>query len=238
MKLTRFLILGAIAFSAAACSESTSEFHYFHVESPKTLIYADQNTDTLIIQSTDSWEATTEADWITPKTFDFQITPDASMLQKRVMYITPNKSGKINSSYFTIKCDGRTHRRTCIQASWMNVVSPGPKYYGPDGDIENPNELTDFTGVGVRYEMVKAPDETTGEIIFNLYDKKKATISTGESWITLAQTSAEHTQGSLSQQFKIELTLEENQTGADRTGTITITTQNGVTQTISIIQKV
>ena len=159
------------------------------------------------------------------------------MLQKRVMYITPNKSGKINSSYFTIKCDGRTHRRTCIQASWMNVVSPGPKYYGPDGDIENPNELTDFTGVGVRYEMVKAPDETTGEIIFNLYDKK-ATISTGDSWITLAQTSAEHTQGSLSQQFKIEFTLEENQTGADRTGTITITTQNGVTQTISIIQKV
>lgn len=237
MKLTRFLILGAIAFSAAACSESTSEFHYFHVESPKTLIYADQSTDTLIIQSTDSWEATTEADWITPKTFDFQITPDASMLQKRVMYITPNKSGKINSSYFTIKCDGRTHRRTCIQASWMNVVSPGPKYYGPDGDIENPNELTDFTGVGVRYEMVKAPDETTGEIIFNLYDKK-ATISTGDSWITLAQTSAEHTQVSLSQQFKIEFTLEENQTGADRTGTITITTQNGVTQTISIIQKV
>ena len=237
MKLTRFLILGAIAFSAAACSESTSEFHYFHVESPKTLIYADQSTDTLIIQSTDSWEATTEADWITPKTFDFQITPDASMLQKRVMYITPNKSGKINSSYFTIKCDGRTHRRTCIQASWMNVVSPGPKYYGPDGDIENPNELTDFTGVGVRYEMVKAPDETTGEIIFNLYDKK-ATISTGDSWITLAQTSAEHTQASLSQQFKIEFTLEENQTGADRTGTITITTQNGVTQTISIIQKV
>ena len=59
MKLTRFLILGAIAFSAAACSESTSEFHYFHVESPKTLIYADQSTDTLIIQSTDSWEATT-----------------------------------------------------------------------------------------------------------------------------------------------------------------------------------
>lgn len=237
MKLTRFLILCAIAFSAAACSESTSEFHYFHVESPKTLIYADQSTDTLIIQSTDSWEATTEADWITPKTFDFQITPDASMLQKRVMYITPNKSGKINSSYFTIKCDGRTHRRTCIQASWMNVVSPGPKYYSPDGDIENPNELTDFTGVGVRYEMVKAPDETTGEIIFNLYDKK-ATISTGDSWITLAQTSAEHTQGSLSQQFKIEFTLEENQTGADRTGTITITTQNGVTQTISIIQKV
>ena len=161
----------------------------------------------------------------------------SSMLQKRVMYITPNKSGKINSNYFTIKCDGRTHRRTCIQASWMNVVSPGPKYYGPDGDIENPNELTDFTGVGVRYEMVKAPDETTGEIIFNLYDKK-ATISTGDSWITLAQTSAEHTQGSLSQQFKIEFTLEENQTGADRTGTITITTQNGVTQTISIIQKV
>ena len=89
MKLTRFLILGAIAFSAAACSESTSEFHYFHVESPKTLIYADQSTDTLIIQSTDSWEATTEADWIRPKTFDFQIRPDASMLHKRVMYITP-----------------------------------------------------------------------------------------------------------------------------------------------------
>lgn len=235
MKITKTLIIGTAALLATSCSKSEFEYHHFYIYSPQTIIYADQYTDTLIVESTDSWEASTEADWISPKMFSYEVGPDLSLYQKKAITITPNTTGAIKPSYFTFDSNGRSYRRQCVQTSWLNIISPSPIFYGPDGDIDSPNEIIDYTGVNVRFEESKSSTAASGSIILDLY-ANSATVSTNAEWITLPQTTLTRTEGGMCQRFNIDYNLETNNTGVDRTGTITITSDNGVSTSVTITQ--
>lgn len=236
MKISRIIYLSIAAFIATACSKSESEYHYFNVSSPSSVIYADQYTDTLGIESTDSWKANTDASWFTPTSFSFDIGKESFSHEKKPISITPNTSGTVNGNYMTITSDGRTYRKSLIQVYWLNIVRPDPIYKGTEGEISSLQNISNLAELKAEFTMTKNSDDTEDNIIFNLYDRS-ATLSTPDSWITLGETSVTHTSYSLSQQFKVSFTMETNSTGADRTGTITITTANGAKTDIKIIQK-
>ena len=71
MKLKSFIICAAMIVLAASCdSGSTKSNHAIGVPYPEGVAYADQQSDTLGVYSTDSWTATvTDGDWFTPNEF-------------------------------------------------------------------------------------------------------------------------------------------------------------------------
>ena len=67
MKLKSFIICAAMIVLAASCdSGSTKSTHAIGVPYPEGVAYADQQSDTLGVYSTDSWTATVtdETPWI------------------------------------------------------------------------------------------------------------------------------------------------------------------------------
>lgn len=235
MRLQKLLVAAAAALAAAACSDSEYEYHFINILSPEQAVYADQSADSLVIVCSDSWEASTEAEWISPKTFSHELTPDNQIRQASPLVITPNTTGKMKSGYFTIRSDGREQRRTCLQAGWVNIISPDPVYREGDNVIGNPFEARDPNNVTAAFEIMKGADAAAGEIVLRLFDAE-ASVTTQDSWISLADTALTRAGGSAALPDTLAFAIKANDTGAERAGTILISTRNGVRTPVVVRQ--
>lgn len=237
MELTRLLILAAAALTASACFDDDNENHGTSVVSPAGMIYADQNTDTLIIGSWDSYNATIDCDWIYPKTgFHFEAN-DSTLYRMWPLTITPNTTGKMKKATLSVISTWQPFSGVFQQTAWVNVTSPRPVYYEKDQPLPENMHYNNLEDVTAKFLIEKGKDEPGDRIQFALFDEM-ARIS-ADSWIKLDRDSVARKKPYThkSDTLTVNFTLNANNTGADRTGAIVILTQNGVRTEISVKQR-
>lgn len=234
MKICKFFIPALAVLALVAC-DSTYEYHStsFYPSNESIITYADQDCDTILVVSYDSWTLTNTCDWLTVKVANSQVD-DISInvasgyydVTRLDFYPEPNTTGSTRST--VIK----------VVSSYSDTGTLGVYFYQyPFLHITNPSPSADSDGnatftLYVEGDAVSSSDEVDSSISFYVYDED-ATLTTSDSWVTPEQTSGFTT----GEELTIPLTIEANDTGARRSATLTLTSL-GITNTITIVQAV
>ncbi len=130
-KRNSFLI-SLLPLLLTACGEPTYEYHaadwYPKVQS---IIYADQPEDTTHLVNTDSWTATTDAEWLTVSPGYLEIPEGYIADQKMTFTATPNTTGKTRSAFVSIS-SYHSLSYAVTQLAWLNVIRPSSHHTTPD----------------------------------------------------------------------------------------------------------
>lgn len=234
MKFCKFFIPAFTSMLFVAC-DSTYEYHAtsFYPSNESIITYADQDRDTILVISYDSWTLTNTCDWLTVKVADSQVD-DISIkvasgyydVTRLDFYPEPNTTSSTRSTVIRVVSsysDTGTLGVYFYQYPFLHITNPSP-LAGSDGNAT-------FT-LYVEGDAVSSSDEVDTSISFYVYDEN-ATLSSSDSWVTPEQTSGFTTGVELT----IPLTIEANTTGAQRTATLTLTS-SGITNTITIVQAI
>lgn len=231
MKQLHFLsliLLGAVvAFSS--CSDSESTYHTLGITSASTssdyaLIYADQPTDVLKINSTDNWTASTTASWISfPPAGTNSISQgptyknSSDSTYSATINIQPNTTGNTRLGVVRVETNKHHVGLPVYQVGYLNITSITPTFSDPT----NHN--------GASFTLTALREETSVSVSFDIY--QPATITTSADWVTVE--TDHYSAGNNTAQF----TLEPNTTGQSRTATLTITSSCGARTSITLTQQ-
>lgn len=145
MKKSFLSCVALVATLFVACNKE-SYYHTMGLQYPQSIavVDADQTLDSVVFATTDNFNLTSNADWMT--------VPD-SMRSGRIqnvyqmiwMVASPlvfetNTTGKIRTALLTIHCTGanewdQSATATYKQLHWLNITVPAPNYAYKDGDI-------------------------------------------------------------------------------------------------------
>ena len=246
MKLKSLILCAAVVALAASCDNGSNSSHYIGVPYPLGVAYADQQTDTLAVQSTDSWAATvTDGDWFTPNEFSKNISTANRIDYSQYALNIQTSNGKNRKATFVIKSNGKTLRKTYVQVSWLNITNPNPVIIRSDStiaflyDTEHFAELKAYCYFTPDYKG--GNDKITGTIYSSSVE-----IATSDEWINLKDGDDRYVKSVIldkpakTDQYEISVPVfvTENTGSAKRRGKITLTTSNGITQTIDVRQGV
>ncbi len=249
MKLKNLTICALAAFTMSACDNgSNNNNHYISVPTPEGVVYADQQTDTLTVQSTDSWTATVEdedysKDWFSPKEFSTTVPSGKIAYSRYGFNILVNTTGGMRKSYFVIKSNGKTLRKTLVQVPWLNITNPGMEIRRKDGTVTSLYDTEHFRELQAYFYFTIAAKGGSDNLKMKLY-APSAEISTSDEWINLQDSESKyvksitvnHPTKATSYEVTIPINVTANSTSAKRQGKITITTSSGITQEVSVIQ--
>lgn len=218
-----------------SCDTDSNEYHttYFYPQSSAgTVVYADQMIDSVKVVSTDKWTLANSEAWLTVKsgTQTNNITvnvPDMYVLTTRLdISFTPNTTGQIRSTYLLVTSSfGKigSVSRPVNQTPYLNITRPDVTVT-TEGEQKVYSFNLSIAGNG------KAANGADPQIEFTIYDSNATLASTAE-WIT-----PEKTQDFVAgERQAVKLTISANKTGAERKGTLTLTS-NGVTTPVAITQ--
>ena len=250
MKLKHFTICALAALTMSACDNgSSNSSHYINVPTPEGVVYADQQTDTLTVQSTDSWTATVEdedysKDWFSPKEFSTTVPSGKIAYSRYGFNIQANTTGGMRKSYFVIKCNGKTLRKTIVQVPWLNITKPGMEIHRKDGTVTSLYDTEHFRELQAFVYFTIAAKGGSDNLKMKLY-APSAEISTSDEWVNLQNSESAYVKSvtvnrpakTTSYEVTIPINVTANSTSAKRQGNITITTSNGITQEVSVIQE-
>ncbi len=247
MKLKSLILCAVVAILAASCDNGGGNTaHYIGVPYPIGVAYADQQTDTLGVQSTDSWTATvTDGDWFAPNEFSKNISGTNKIdYSKYALKIQTNK-GENRRATFVIKSNGKTLRKTFAQVSWLNIASPIPTIIRSDSTVTSLYDTEHFAELKAYYYFT--PDYKGGndKITATIYSPS-VEIATSDEWVNLKDSEGKYVKSvkfekpDKKDQYEISVPVfvTENPGVAKRRGKITVTTSNGITQTIDVLQGV
>lgn len=222
------LVVGVMAMMFGACdkvSETTiDQLGIYPLVDHMAVVYADQPSDTFQIVSNKKWRAVVDADWAS-------LPPSSTgqdVLKENQIYIfpcqidfQPNITGKVR--YVQLKVDNEDHHdvgRIYMQAYWHNISYPVASFRQVDGDW-------DYNSASFVLTVPAFPANPV-EIEFTIY--KSATLTSSADWIGLNKT--EFGKGSYVQ----VLDLMPNDTGGERQATIVLTTEDGISTPIQVVQ--
>jgi len=236
MRLKNIIAATVAACALTACSESDNEYYttYFYPTTASGIeTYADQTSDTTLVVSTDSWTLTNTCDWCKVtcdgKSSPISVTvPEGYMLATKLnLSLLPNTTGatrtnilQVTSSYEKIG----TISTYVVQYPYLNVASPLPQLVTKDN-------TTTYSFTMTVPASGTLSDNSKPSIVFTVYSTDATLTSSDETWLKPAQTSG----FKASAQQKVELEITKNETGAARTGTLTLTS-NGVSSQITVKQ--
>ncbi len=249
MKLKNLTICALAAFTMSACDNgSNNNNHYISVPTPEGVVYADQQTDTLTVQSTDSWTATVEdedysKDWFSPKEFSTTVPSGKIAYSRYGFNILVNTTGGMRKSYFVIKSNGKTLRKTLVQVPWLNITNPGMEIRRKDGTVTSLYDTEHFRELQAYFYFTIAAKGGSDNLKMKLY-APSAEISTSDEWINLQDSESKYVKSitvnrptkATSYEVTIPINVTANSTSVKRQGKITITTSSGITQEVSVIQ--
>lgn len=249
MKLRNIAMCATAAILMSSCDNgSKNSYHYISVPQPEGVAYADQETDTLSVESTDSWTATVEdedysKDWFSPRTFSTNVPANKIAYSKQGFTIKVNNTGKMRRSYFVIKCNGKTLRKTYVQVPWLNIKNPMPEILRADGTVTSLFDTEHFTELRAHFYFsfpAKGGNDNLKLVVYS----PSAEISTAEDWVNLKNSDNQYvktltvTRPGKAPYFEVTVPVNAtaNESTAKRQGKITIKTSTGITQEVSVIQ--
>ena len=204
-----------LALMLASCGNE-DEFHVTRFYETAAVMYADQEVDSLHLQTSDNWTAQKNADWFNMSPTSGTIPQGAVMWTRIDITTTPNTTGKERIGNIMVT-SYEPAGITVYQHSFLNVSWPliGAKSVGDE----------------IEYvcEDIVADTVTSRQVIFTTY-ADGATLTSNSAWLTVSNETypaGEHT---------VTYSLEPNETTEERTAVITLTS-NGVSMPISVTQR-
>lgn len=248
MKLRKISAIAIIAAALVSCDNgSDNNYHSVSIIRPTGIAYADQQIDTLAVQSTDSWTASVEndeniTDWFTPREFSKSVAKNTLSYDSFRLNLEANTTDSLRKSYFVVKSNGKTARKTYAQVPWLNITNPSLVVRLKDGTVSSLYDTEHLYELRAYFYFNIPATGGGNNLQFTLY-AQSAVISTADDWINL-QDGSQYTKAINANrpekqphiELTIPITVAANPTTKKRQGTITIKTSNGVNQTITIIQ--
>lgn len=222
------LALSSVAFMVS-CSNDDPDYHTIklNLESSNDFpvtYWADMSHDSLIINSTDTWEANTNCDWIrfretasTTKTKRLTYVYGKIYLCKECITINPNTTGADRSTSLQVKANGKQTTLLVVQHPYHNITEPAKN----------------LSGTGDAFSIKLKANETIGNLKFTIY--RNASITTEDTWITVPE--GVFVGDKKGAEFNDNITVQPNTTGQERRGKITLKSDNGAATDIVVIQE-
>lgn len=216
MKILRFLLpLFALLTAFVACNKDT-EFHQTRFQRPGNtplLVYADQEWDSIAFQTTESFELSTNVSWC--------------KVDERFKSLNIPYSNAFVDCYAWLQFEANT-----TGESRFAIVHLAAGDYSIDGFIVQYPFLCITSPT--RYGEGLMPltfqyNETQKELAFTSFGNWALALKEPAAWLQLSRT--EGGEGDM----KVTVTSETNETGADRSAVVTLTSR-GVSEDITITQ--
>ena len=243
-KLLGGLLCCLMAFTACD-NENKNEFHrlnFFPALSSGKIWFADQSTDSIVLQTTDSWKLSVETQkgidkWLTATPESGTVPPNYIAAQRLTLAFAPNTTGKIRSARLNVTVSTDKIRGISLpatQTSWLDVRRPQPVF--PRPLVQDAMRSNKYNGGGdplpVFVEVLNAKAGTT-QCAFRLYDTdtEKHSLTSDADWLIVPAESAKPAAGD----HNVKITYLENPDPTPRTAHLVLTS-GGITTYITYNQ--
>lgn len=235
MKLKLIFAAVAAVFALVSCESGGNEYHstYFYPMDSGIMTYADQTYDSVKVVSTDSWTLDNNSEWCTIRNngqvapFSVNIPAGYIAATRLDLALLPNNTGAIRSNTIEVQSSyakiGKV-MQTLVQMPFLNISSPTPMK-------QTVNENTQYTFTLTVPANGQAAGGKDPSISFTVYASGATLTTSDNSWLVPEQTSGfekDKTQ-------EVAVKVSANATGAERTGTLTLTS-NGISTPITVKQ--
>lgn len=243
-KLLGGLLCCLMAFTACD-NDNKNEFHrlnFYPTLSSGKIWFADQSTDSIVLQTTDSWKLSVETQkgidkWLTATPESGTVPPNYIAAQRLTLAFAPNTTGKIRSARLNVTVSTDKIRGISLpatQTSWLDVRRPQPVF--PRPLVQDAMRSNKYNGGGdplpVFVEVLNAKAGTT-QCAFRLYDTdtEKHSLTSDADWLIVPAESAKPGAGA----HNVKITYLENPDPTPRTAHLVLTS-GGVTTYITYNQ--
>ena len=247
----RTLLLAAVALLGLAaptlltsCDNDTPnqlhQLNFIPLQSGGRLCYADQSTDTVGLQSTDSWTlavATPQGTpaWLTAAPESGRVEANHFVTQPLALRFSANTTGAPRTARLNVTAAAGTTRTIglpVVQLSWLDIRRPAPTVLRPTAETDTPaSALTTATPVFIEPLPYKAGTVVCGFVLYDTTDPAHHSLTSDASWLTLSAADATPAAG----HHEVTLTFTENHDHAPRTARLALTSA-GVTTYITYTQ--
>ncbi len=240
------LTLVAVPAAFTACDDAVNEHHttYFYPQNVNgNIAYADQTVDSVRVISTDSWTLSNKVDWYdvsvavkggTQLNEISQTIPSGVVGSVRLdLNFKPNTTGSIRQSQLVVvSAEGKigSVTRPVAQLPYLHILVPNVQTTTVDGKTSYTFSLKAAKNGKLLLGTGAASTESPS-LIFIVYSKD-ATLTSSADWVVPAKTGDFATATSQT----VPLTVSPNETGAERTATLTLTSA-GVSSVITLTQQ-
>ena len=243
-KLLGGLLCCLMAFTACD-NDNKNEFHrlnFYPTLSSGKIWFADQSTDSIVLQTTDSWKLSVETQkgidkWLTATPESGTVPPNHIAAQRLTLAFAPNTTGKIRTARLNVTVSTDKIRGISLpatQTSWLDVRRPQPVF--PRPLVQDAMRSNKYNGGGdplpVFVEVLNAKASTT-QCAFRLYDTdtEKHSLTSDADWLIVPAESAKPGAGA----HNVKITYLENPDPTPRTAHLVLTS-GGVTTYITYNQ--
>ncbi len=254
----RTLLLSAVALLGLAapvaltsCDNDTPnqlhQLNFIPLQSHGRLCYADQSTDTVGLQSTDSWTlavATPQSTpaWLTAAPESGRVEANHFVTQPLALRFSPNTTGAPRTARLNVTAAAGTTRTIglpVVQLSWLDIRRPAPTMLRPAAETDTPasapraqrHPLPAATPIFIEPLPYKAGTVVCGFVLYDTTDPAHHSLTSDASWLTLSAADATPAAG----HHEVTLTFTENPDHAPRTARLALTSA-GVTTYITYTQ--
>ena len=247
----RTLLLAAVALLGLAaptlltsCDNDTPnqlhQLNFIPLQSGGRLCYADQSTDTVGLQSTDSWTlavATPQGTpaWLTAAPESGRVEANHFVTQPLALRFSANTTGAPRTARLNVTAAAGTTRTIglpVVQLPWLDIRRPAPTVLRPTAETDTPaSALTTATPVFIEPLPYKAGTVVCGFVLYDTTDPAHHSLTSDASWLTLSAADATPAVG----HHEVTLTFTENPDHAPRTARLALTSA-GVTTYITYTQ--
>lgn len=245
----RTLLLAAVALLGLAaptlltsCDNDTPnqlhQLNFIPLQSGGRLCYADQSTDTVGLQSTDSWTVATPQGtpaWLTAAPESGRVEANHFVTQPLALRFSANTTGAPRTARLNVTAAAGTTRTIglpVVQLSWLDIRRPAPTVLRPTAETDTPaSALTTATPVFIEPLPYKAGTVVCGFVLYDTTDPAHHSLTSDASWLTLSAADATPAAG----HHEVTLTFTENPDHAPRTARLALTSA-GVTTYITYTQ--
>lgn len=247
----RTLLLAAVALLGLAaptlltsCDNDTPnqlhQLNFIPLQSGGRLCYADQSTDTVGLQSTDSWTlavATPQGTptWLTAAPESGRVEANHFVTQPLALRFSANTTGAPRTARLNVTAAAGTTRTIglpVVQLSWLDIRRPAPTVLRPAAETDPPaSAVTTATPIFIEPLPYKAGTVVCGFVLYDTTDPAHHSLTSDASWLTLSAADATPAAG----HHEVTLTFTENPDHAPRTARLALTSA-GVTTYITYTQ--
>ena len=248
----RTLLLAAVALLGLAaptlltsCDNDTPnqlhQLNFIPLQSGGRLCYADQSTDTVGLQSTDSWTlavATPQGTpaWLTAAPESGRVEANHFVTQPLALRFSANTTGAPRTARLNVTAAAGTTRTIglpVVQLPWLDIRRPAPTMLRPAAETDTPASTLHLGGTPIFIEPLpyKAGTVVCGFVLYDTTDPAHHSLTSDASWLTLSAADATPAAG----HHEVTLTFTENPDHAPRTARLALTSA-GVTTYITYTQ--
>lgn len=254
----RTLLLSAVALLGLAapvaltsCDNDTPnqlhQLNFIPLQSHGRLCYADQSTDTVGLQSTDSWTlavATPQGTpaWLTASPESGRVEANHFVTQPLALRFSANTTGAPRTARLNVTAAAGTTRTIglpVVQLPWLDIRRPAPTMLRPTAETDTRASATRAlrhpfpaaAPIFIEPLPYKAGTVVCGFVLYDTTDPAHHSLTSDASWLTLSAADATPAAG----HHEVTLTFTENPDHAPRTARLALTSA-GVTTYITYTQ--